>query len=279
DGSANISLNSFKSTGQLKMMAGDGNDSLTLNNVELDVANSTDKFAPLMAKTGDGALSVALSGITKTGAVNLTAGGDAFLNMDGASTGAVDVIAGPHATGVVDVHGTSSVNGNLTVRGNWANMNVGTDEILHVAGNASVMGAAGASIGNDGTATIARGLTVQAAAGDAVLTAAGTAMTVGGNMLISGANHVQASFSSTGASDVKGTARLPGGPSAEFVDIGSQFKVDKNLSISLAGGANHVHMTGLATAAGVGGNLSIVTGAGVDEIVLDRVSVNGKTSV
>ncbi|HJZ93795.1 MAG TPA: hypothetical protein VKE40_23175 [Gemmataceae bacterium] len=279
-GSSNVSLNSFHSLGQLRMTAGDGSDSLSLNNVELDIANATGKFAPLMAKTGNGALSVALSGTTKTGAVTLTARGDVLLNMNGASTGPVDAIAGPHATSEVDIHGTSAVNGNLTVRGNSANLDIGTGDVLKVTGNASVMGAAGASIANAGTVTIARGLTVQATTGDAMaIAAAGTEMTVGGNMLISGANHVQASFSSTGPSEVKGNATIRGGPSEDSVDIGDQFKVGKNLSISLAGGADHVHIFGPATAPGVGGNLSIATGAGADEIVLDRVSVNGKTSV
>jgi len=278
DGSNSVALNSFKSVGPLKISAGDGHDSLTIENVDLIVANTVDKPAPITAQMGGGAATMSLINAT-VGAVTLASKGDASLFANGVTTGAMTVAAGRHSSALTDFDSAAIVKGNLTVRGNSANLFVGAGDSLSVLGSLNVQGAASASMDSDGTTEVAHGLTVQATAGHAQLNATGTEMTVGGNLMISGAQGVGVSLHTANLSSVKGNATFKGGPSADDVNVGAQFKVGKNLSIALGGGDNQIHMVGPTTTPGVGGNLSITTGAGADQVILDGLSVAGKTSV
>ena len=247
-----VSLNSLQSFGPLKMTAGDGNDSLEMNNVELHVKNS-DKLAPMTVQAGRGSLSVTLTD-SKTGAVTVAAS-------------EVDL----------DAFGSNSVNGNMSVLGTRSATfrNLGTmtiDRGLIVKSTAGDVHVVGGGVGM----TIGGNLTISAAhLVDAEFVTDGPSE-VKGNMTVTGGPADDFIFTNDQLKVAKNLSINLGGGSDEVRLDGP---VAKNLSINLGGGSDTVNLGDPETTLSVGGNLSIATGSGSDRIELDRVLVSGRTSL
>ena len=109
--------------------------------------------------------------------------------------------------------------------------------------------------------------------------ATGGGTTVGGNLTLTGTGWTTASFQTTTLSEVKGNVTIKGGWYNDSFEANAQFKVGKNLGLTLGGGDNLVSVGDGSIAVPVGGNLKVTGGAGADAVSLDRVTVAGTTGL
>lgn len=275
DGDTSTSVFGVELSGGLRLSTGDGDDEMSLDGVSS--ATPAGGHGAVTASTGAGLLDVVLSG-TDLGTVALTGLGDVNLVVTDGASRALSVAGGPF--GFVDAafDGDSEVQGALAVRGYQPRLNV-LGGSLTVAGDVAVTGPAAAVFTNQATASLARSLAVRSSAGDAVVQAAGTSLTVGTNLTVAGVNSTDTSFTSTGPSQIKGTASIRGGPAPDTFTANANFRVGKSLSFTLGAGPDAVSLIGSGGTATVGGALTMDTGSGIDAVYLERVGVTGSTLI
>jgi hypothetical protein len=276
DGGTSIDLRNFNNFGKVQISAGEGSDFVQLNNMDLIVPGTGERpAAPLSMNMGAGVVDVFLGG-TRTGATTIAAE-SVWLGATGVEMGSTSLTAVKHGHAGASFDGSSEVNGNLTLKGNSVRLEA-RDE-LNVDGKVSLTASKDAEFQSSDAMDIAGALTVRSTGGAASFLASGVGMNVGGSWTVSGAQHVDAEWLTSGPSEISGPASVIGGSGEDRFASNANFKTVKGLSINLGGGGNSVTLVGNGTEETVGGKLSITTGSGSDSITLSQVKVNGPTSI
>jgi hypothetical protein len=106
--------------------------------------------APALTASNDG-ITVDATDTTVTGSLGIKTAGSAELRYGGGSTGNISLVATPRGSPFVAFAGTSTVNGNLTVRGGGQSTVVSRpDANVTVTGDISITGTQQAGLGPDG---------------------------------------------------------------------------------------------------------------------------------
>ena len=289
----------FVVAGPVKLNLGDGDNILDLTTT---------------GRIGLGGLSVAaadgIDTVTVAGGANSSVGGTAKFTygaggstttLDGVGFTGVSVVAGD----AIGTPNTVVVTNTTVARTLSANLGNSFPAVLDVTGSTlgglTATGYAVSSILTDTTVTgnvlfkngysaalAARGLTARNVTmispnpsldvdDDPVLV--NTPTTINGNLTLTASAWTEVAFDTDTLSEVKGNVTVKGGWFSDAFVTNEQFKVGKNLSLTLGGGDNLVVLGNGAGEVTVGGNLTIKGGTGNDLVALDRVRVTGAAKV
>jgi len=113
----------------------------------------------------------------------------------------------------------------------------------------------------------------------ALQTAGGTSLVVNGNLQVTGKLGTAVGLGTSNLSEVTGSVTVTGGQNADSFTANHQFKVDQGMTLKLGGGTNTVSLGDAGGALDLIGNLSIVTGSGVDTVTMLDVAIGGAVSV
>jgi hypothetical protein len=286
----------FSVSGPVSLILGDGNNTLNL------VTTGKITLGGLTVTGGDGTDTVAIQGAagsTIGGTAKFTYGpGVSTTTFDTIAFGGVNLTAGD-AAGIGT--GNTVTSNNVTVAKTFQ-ASMANSFPSDVDFNASTIGGlkvAGQSVDSVMTATTvngnisykagyscdiqADGLTVT---GNVALTApnpnieaTGAGTTIGKNLSLSGTGWTNVLFSTNTLSEVKGGVTVKGGWYNDNFEADGNFKVDKNVSLSLNGGDNSVILGDNSSAVTILGNVSIKTGDGNDQVTFDQAAVSGTVAM
>jgi hypothetical protein len=282
--------------GSVSLNLGDGNNTLNLT--------TTGKITltGLTVTGGDGLDTINVSGGTGStigGTAKFTLGnGGTVTNLTGVGFSGVSFTAGEAAGDGVTEPTNSVVGTNLTVTKTFtAGLGNGNPSALDFTG--STLGGlkvSGTSVVSSltttqvngsvaykatfGVAVLGNGLTVT---GNVGVTAANAsfgaidvgAVTISGNLSVTGSLVTTTDFESTAPSEVKGNLTVKGGLGNDEFIASSAFKADKNFTLSLGGGNNTVSIGDGSAVLSIGGKGSITTGDGIDSVSFSDVSWGG----
>jgi hypothetical protein len=282
----------FVVTGPVAITLGDGNNTLNLTTA------GKITLGALTVKGADGTDTVTIQGGAGTGSTigpasfnyanggSTTTLGDVRFNV-GVTLIAGDAVTAPNAVTatnvtVVKTFSAALANSNPALVSFTGSTLGGLKETgfvvgallqsTNVLGSINIKGGFQADLQTD-TVTVSGSVALTAPAPS--FTAAGDGTTINGNLLLTGTAWTATSFQSATLSQVKGSVTVTGGWYNDTFESNGLFRVDKNLSLTLNGGDNVVNLTD----ASVGWNLKIRTGAGNDQITLDRTTVALATSI
>jgi hypothetical protein len=253
--------------GGLTVTALDGIDTVTIQGGPTSTIGGTAKLS-----FGAGGSTTTLTDIGFTGGVNLTAT-DAITNPNTVTGTNVTVARtfnanlGNSFPAALDF--TNSSLGGLTATG-YSVSSILT--AVNVTGSVLFKNGYSADVQARGL-TVAKNVTMTAP--NPNFEAADAATTITGNLTLTGSGWTNVVFGTDTVSEVKGSVTVKGGWFNDIFDATEQFKVGRNLSLTLNGGDNVVNLGNGAGPVAVAGNLTVKGGAGNDQFTLDRVLVNG----
>ena len=264
------------SLGGLTVTAGDGTDTVVIDGSG-EIGSTIGGTTKITLGNGGG--TVALNGVHFT-AVTVSAGeGMSVLNPN-VVTGTNIVVdktfsaaLGNSDPAVLDV--TGSTLGGLKVTGNSVTSALTTTTVKT---NVTYKALFGAAVFGDGL-TVTKNVSVTAANASFQGPTGAAGITVNGNLAVTGTVVTTTSFQTDTLSEVKGNLTVKGGWGNDQFDTNANFKVGKNVTLTLNGGDNTVFLgdgTGPVT---VGGKVTVKTGDGTDDIEFSRVTVAGPVLV
>jgi hypothetical protein len=282
----------FKVTGTTAITLGDGNNTLDL------VTTGVLDLAALTVKGGDGTDALTIQGgansvINKAATFSFLNGGSTTTLTDirfglGVNLKAGDAIGNPNSVSGTNVQVARVFTANMgnsvpgtvdfvgSTLGGLALTGFSTQGILDtttVNGGITMRGVFQTDLQVDGV-TVTRSVTLIAPNPNFEAADAGTI--INGNLTLTGtAGWTNVSFLTDTPSEVRGNVTVKGGWFSDSFVADSDFKVGKNLSLTLAGGDNLVSIGDGTAAVAIGGNMAIRGGAGIDTISLNRVTLTG----
>jgi hypothetical protein len=305
DGGSATTLSNLDVFGRMTLSAGDGDDTLSMDHVRVGQPSGPGGVQAGLAQVfaGKGALSVDLTSgtmpsmsLSAAGAVQLTATGSNFAALtatsgDSAQVSFADTIAfrgvtvtgGPKARAGFSMSGDHAAVGPVSVHGGDADVEV-TDAPAGRIGTLDVLGSTSARFGTDGSVLQIDGpASVKATAGTAALSAAGTQVLWAKNLSVSGWDHSDVSFDTTGTGDsssrIGGSLIVTGGQGDDSVLANENLHVAGDLRMALGDGTNTVILGGEVPGMAVDGQVSIKTGKDSDSILLQNFAVRGPMSI
>jgi hypothetical protein len=287
--------------GGLKVNATDGDDTLSLTGVQVTKA--------ITASTGNGSLTVNSTGgtygsmsltavgntpsdptqgvtldidtttVTKTVKLNSKAG--ALFNANGGTIGSVSVTAGKLGTAEVNLTGSPTVSGGLTVKGATAEFNVAVGGTPTINGNLSLTGTTStlAELSPTSVVSIGGSVSAQGGAGTMSFVVEGTSLTVGKTLTVKSQSNTLVQLTPTAASPITGNVSLTSGLEDDVMTINSSVSMGSSLTINAGAGNNGITLGTTAANLTVGRNLSVTTLGGDDVIDLNRPAVTGTTNI
>jgi hypothetical protein len=295
----------FNVTGPVAIKLGDGNNVLDL------VTSGAITLGGLTVTGGDGTDTVNVSGGAGSkigGTATFTyANGGSETNLTGVSYTAVTVTAtegtgipnnvtangisvlktlsaatGSSFPAVIDI--TDSTLGGLRVSGYSATtvLHQTATGTMRVNGSIALTGLASTDLQFDGQSdglTVTGNVTLIAPSPSLEAATATKGVTINGNLTVTGTAGTTTSFQTDTLSEVKGSITVVGGWFTDLFETNTNFKADKNVSLTLGGGDNVVTLGDGNGLAMVGGKVTVRTGAGNDQVTFDQVSVFGSVSV
>jgi hypothetical protein len=305
DGGSATTLSNLDVLGRMTLSAGDGDDTLSMDHVRVGQPSGPGgvQAGSTQVSGGKGGLLVDLTngtmptmGLSAVGPVQMTATGSNFAALtatsrDSAQVSFTDTIAfrgvtvtgGPKAAAGFAMSGDHAAVGPVTVHGGDADVEV-SDASAGRIGTLDVLGSTSARFDADGSVLRVDGpASVKATAGTATLSAAGTQVLWAKNLSVSGWDHSEVSFNTTGADEavsrIGGSLVITGGKGDDSVRANENLHVAGDLRMALGDGANTVSLGGDVPGMAVDGQVSIKTGKDSDSILLQNFAVRGPMSI
>jgi hypothetical protein len=256
----------------LTVTGGDGTDTVAVQGAAGSTIGGTAKFT-----YGPGGSSTTFDTVAFSG-VNLSAGDATDINNPNSVTSNNVTVAKTFQASMgnsfpSDVDFTGSTIGGLKVSGQSVESLMTTTT---VNGNIAYKAGYSCDIQADGL-TVTGGVSETAPQPNFEATGNGT--TIGKNLSLTGTGWTNVLFSTASLSEVKGGVTVKGGWFDDSFEADGNFKVDKNVSLTLNGGDNAVILGDNSSAVTILGSVSIKTGDGNDQVTFDQAAVSGTVAM
>lgn len=304
EGNSTTELNALMIGDSLKIIAGEGEDTVTTDGVHIGqpvggsgalsgsvqmnggkgplTVTTIDSAFPATTLTARGNLSLTVTGGSYNGLAMTTPGDasasftDAFVRRD------VSVAAGPAGAATLAFAGQDVSAGQVKVRGGAAAVTI-ADAPTAYLGGLDVVGKS-ARFETDGSdVRVGGAAVVRATHGSATMSAGGTRMDFLKGLTVAGSDAVAVSFATTGtgtqASSVGGHLIVSGGAQNDVVQTNGNFRVGGDVRVTTGAGDDRIELGGEDATSTIGGRLTVATGVGDDTIVLTRLIVGGATAI